>query len=210
MDKEEKKQCQNCKSEFIIDASDFDFYEKMQVPAPTFCPECRFQRRSMFRNERVLYKRECDLCRKKMVTVFHPERKMTVYCQPCYWGDGWDQTQFGIEYDPSRNIFDQMKDLQKNTPHMSLLTDYWSLTNSEYINHAGQSKNCYLIFNADFCENVYYSNISVSVKDSADCYMIGESELCYEAIDTGSSYKIFFSENIANCTNIYFSKSLEV
>ena len=58
----ETKQCQNCKNDFTIEPDDFGFYEKMQVPAPTFCPDCRAQRRFAFRNERNFYKRECDLC----------------------------------------------------------------------------------------------------------------------------------------------------
>ena len=34
----EKRICQNCKSEFVIDASDFEFYEKMKVPPLMWCP----------------------------------------------------------------------------------------------------------------------------------------------------------------------------
>ena len=37
--KSETKTCQNCKNDFIIEPDDFSFYEKMKVPAPTFCPE---------------------------------------------------------------------------------------------------------------------------------------------------------------------------
>jgi hypothetical protein len=49
---EEKKICQNCKKEFAIEPEDFLFYEKIKVPAPTFCPLCRAERRLTFRNER--------------------------------------------------------------------------------------------------------------------------------------------------------------
>ena len=30
---------QNCKKEFTIEPEDFNFYEKIKVPAPTFCPK---------------------------------------------------------------------------------------------------------------------------------------------------------------------------
>ena len=40
----ENRICQNCKSEFIIEPEDFNFYEKIKVPAPTWCPECRMIR----------------------------------------------------------------------------------------------------------------------------------------------------------------------
>src|SRR3989344_554759 len=51
----EIKQCQNCKKSFTIEPEDFAFYEKMKVPAPTWCPECRLQRRLSFLNFIYLY-----------------------------------------------------------------------------------------------------------------------------------------------------------
>ena len=55
--------CQNCKKNFVIEQEDFNFYDRIKVPPPTFCPECRFQRRMAWRNDRTLYKRNCDLCK---------------------------------------------------------------------------------------------------------------------------------------------------
>jgi len=103
-------------------------------------------------------------------------------------------------------FFEQMIELQKKTPHMALINDYSTLINSDYVNHAGSLKNCYLIFNADFDENVHYSAIVVRVKDSMDCYMVGESELMYQDIDT-KGYKNFFCESCTGCNESYFLKS---
>ncbi|MBI4094987.1 MAG: hypothetical protein HY435_02220 [Candidatus Liptonbacteria bacterium] len=80
----ETKVCQNCKNQFTIEPEDFQFYEKIAVPPPTFCPACRFQRRLMFRNERVLYKRTCDLCTQSILSIFAPDKPYKVFCQPCY------------------------------------------------------------------------------------------------------------------------------
>ena len=202
----ETKQCQNCKQDFTIEPEDFQFYEKMKVPAPTFCPDCRLQRRMMFRNERVLYKRKCDLCGKDMVTIFSPDSKLIVYCPACWYSDNWDDGEHFLEYNPARPFFAQMIELQKKTPHMALIVDYSTLINSDYVGHAGSLKNCYLIFNADFCENVLYSTIVVRVKDSMDCYMVGESELMYQDIDC-VGYRLFFSESCTKCSDSYFLKS---
>ena len=57
----ETRRCQNCKTDFAIEPEDFAFYEKIKVPPPTFCPECRLIRRSLFRNERVLYRKKDDM-----------------------------------------------------------------------------------------------------------------------------------------------------
>ena len=59
--------CQNCKKDFTIESEDFNFYEKIKVPPPTWCPECRLQRRLAWRNEKGLHYRECDLCKKKIL-----------------------------------------------------------------------------------------------------------------------------------------------
>src|ERR1035437_118745 len=98
----ETKNCQNCKKDFIIEPDDFSFYEKIKVPAPTFCPECRMVRRLMFQNERSFYKRECDLCKKESIMVFPPDKKRLVYCEKCWWSDNWDAQTYGREIDFSK------------------------------------------------------------------------------------------------------------
>jgi len=62
------KTCKNCEASFEITDKDLEFYEKISpifqdkkyfIPTPTFCPDCRQQRRLSFRNERKLYKNKC-------------------------------------------------------------------------------------------------------------------------------------------------------
>jgi len=206
MNDSETRKCQNCKQDFVIESDDFAFYEKMKVPAPTFCPDCRFQRRIMFVNERVLYRRKCDLCERDIVTIFSPDSELVVYCSECWWSDKWDDSEHFLDYNPSKPFFGQMAELQKKTPHMGLLSDYGSLVNSDYVNAAASLKNCYLVFNADFNENVLFSNTIVHLKDSMDCQMVGESELMYQDIDC-RGYKLFFCESCDNCSDSYFLKN---
>ncbi len=203
----ETRNCQNCKNQFNVEPEDFGFYEKMQVPPPTFCPECRFQRRIMFRQERTLYKRSCDLCKKEVVSIHAPDTKMVVYCSHCWYSDKWDDGAFYLDYDPKRNFFEQMMELHQKAPYSAMIHDYTTLVNSEYVNYAGSLKNCYLIFNADFNENVHYSTVVVRNKDSMDSLMLSESELCYENICSGKSFRLFFSEDSSNCRDSYFLKS---
>lgn len=82
----ETKTCQNCKQNFVIEPEDFNFYEKIKVPSPTLCVDCRQQRRYAWRNERTLYRRNCDLCGKNMVTIYSPNKPYKVYCHDCWWG----------------------------------------------------------------------------------------------------------------------------
>ena len=68
----ETKQCQNCKNNFTIESEDFDFYKKIDVPPPTFCPECRNQRRLAFRNERFMYKIKSPFSGKDIFSMYTP------------------------------------------------------------------------------------------------------------------------------------------
>ena len=112
--------CQNCKKDFTIEPDDFNFYERIEVPAPTFCPECRFQRRLLFRNNRVFYKRECAMCKQSLLTTYNKERPYTIYCRDCWLSDKWDPMTYGREYDFSIPFFSQFRSLQSKVPIANL------------------------------------------------------------------------------------------
>jgi hypothetical protein len=198
-------------ADFIIDPEDSDFYEKISasggsVSPPTFCPQCRLQRRLCFFNERVLYKMDCALCGKSTMTMYRPDSGLIIYCNACYWSDNWDPGAYFRKYDPSRPFLAQVNELIRSTPQSALSTNYPTLINSDYINHSATAKNCYLIFTADYCENVLYSTILNQVKDSMDCLMLEYGELCYETVDCGRCSLTYFSDDCADCVNVYFSK----
>ena len=109
---QETKKCQNCKKDFVIDQEDFNFYEKMDVPLPTFCPLCRAQRRMAFRNERTFYKRPCSMCNKDMISLYADNSPFPVYCHECWWSDKLDATSFGRDFDFSRPFFEQFKEFE--------------------------------------------------------------------------------------------------
>ena len=158
-------------------------------------------------NERALYKRACDMCKKRVVGMYADEKKdITVYCNSCWWSDKWGGDEYAREYDPARPFFEQLNELIRHTPQMALAINHPTLVNSEYVNHVATAKNSYLIYTADYCENVLYSEILLRSKDSMDCTISNDSELCYELINSGRSYRTFFSEDCDSCTDVYFSK----
>ena len=200
--KTETKQCQNCKKDFVIEPEDFKFYEKMKVPAPTFCPECRLQRRLSFRNERVLYKRACDLCGKDVISIYHPESKNVMYCHNCWWSDKWDPSAYGQDYDFSKSFFEQYHKLSKRVPREGLMNA--NSINCEYTHLAADNKDCYLLFessNNERCNHSYWMQLS---KDCLDCAFVNNSELCYEVFVAWNCYKLFFSKDCRECTESYF------
>ena len=205
--KSKNKVCQNCKKDFKIEPEDFNFYEKIKVPPPTWCPECRMVRRFSFFNVWDLYWRNCDKCGERTLSIYSPEQKVTVYCQLCWWSDSWDGTEYGMEYDPSRPFLKQVKELMDKTPCFSLESDYPTVKNSQYSNGIGWSKDCYLTFFADYCDNVYYSSILNGLKYSADCLRGFNSELCYGSTGFTKNYRTFFSNECDNCVDVWFSRN---
>ncbi len=201
--KPETKNCQNCREDFTIESEDFNFYEKIKVPPPTWCPECRQQRRYAWRNERTLYRRPCDLCGKSTVTIYSQNKPYKVYCNPCWWGDGWDSSVYGRDFDFSRPFFEQFSELQHEVPRMALLNK--NSVNSEYTNHSGNNKNAYLSFAVWFSEDVNYSTFIFYSRDCMDCsYIYEKGERLYEVTDSRTSYECQYGKFIKDCSSCFY------
>lgn len=202
----ETRNCRNCGQNFVIEPEDFGFYKKVDVPPPQACPRCRQQRRYAWRNERVLYRRNCDLCGKSTVTIYSPNKPYKVYCPPCFWSDKWNGTDYGRDFDFSRPFFEQFQELQLQVPRIALLTK--NSVNSEYTNHANNNRNCYLAFSTFDSENVLYSmNVWKVSKDSLDlhlCSLEGGAERSYECIDSFNVYRCQYGLQLRNCNNCFY------
>lgn len=200
---QEKKVCQNCKSQFTIEPDDFVFYERLQVPPPTFCPECRLIRRLVWRNERALYKRKCDLCGEERILMYPVGSSYKVYCFNCWWSDKWSALDYGREYDFSRPFFEQFKELLLAVPRPGTIKQ-GNIVESEYTNRVTDMRNCYLIFGttvAEYCRYGVWLNYS---KECTDCYNVQKSERCYECIDCFQCYNLAFSQECNSCTDSWF------
>src|ERR1700690_4245844 len=152
----ETRQCQNCKKDFVIETEDFNFYEKIKVPPPTFCHLCRAQRRFAFRNERALYKRKSDFTGEEIFTMFSPESEIKVYEREIWLSDKWDPMDYGVDYDFSKSFFEQFFELVKKVP-LKALNQVGGI-DSPYTNNITDPKNCYLVFNAGYNEDCFYSH----------------------------------------------------
>jgi len=199
------KQCQSCKKEFTIEPEDFNFYEKMKVPEPTWCPECRLRRRLIWRNGRTLFRRVDSSSGNEIFSGF-PEGTNSKVFELEYWkSDSWDALDFGKDYDFSRPFFEQYRELLYSSPWPSKSVQ--GMVNSEYCDQAGFFKNCYLCFNGDRMEDSAYTTQCTDGKFCFDCSLSNESELCYECVSVNSSYKTVFSQDCENCVEVRFSKN---
>jgi Zn ribbon nucleic-acid-binding protein len=206
--KSEKRICQNCKKDFTVEPDDFGFYEKIKVPLPTLCPECRLQRRLAWRNERGLHNRECGLCGKKIISIYNKDLNNIVYCNKCWWGDKWDALDYAEDIDFSKPFVTQFFELFHKVPAINLFAFGANMINSQYCNMANDMKNCYLLHDGTFDENVSYGSGAFFTKDSEDITMVRKCELCYEIVTCINCYQTLFSQNCIDCVDVYFSHSL--
>jgi hypothetical protein len=197
----ETKNCQNCKNQFVIEPDDFDFYKKVAVPPPTFCPMCRLERRLMVRNERNFYKRTCDLCKTPGISMYSTDKQFPVYCSACWWSDKWDPMEYGRAYDFSRPFFAQMKELIDRVPRPSLRCT--NTKNSDYCNYVADAKNCYLCFGSIEVEDCLYG-CPYNSKYCVDTYLARECEYCYECIDCEKLSRCSFCQECATSLNLLY------
>ncbi|MCR4328224.1 MAG: hypothetical protein NUV53_01770, partial [Patescibacteria group bacterium] len=198
----ETRTCQSCRASFEIDAQDFAFYERVKVPAPTFCWKCRLARRLQWRNEKYLYKRECDLCKKSVISMYKPETPFPVYCHECWWSDKWDPSSYGKDYDFFKPFFAQFGELQNTVPKPAMYaTDN---VQSEYCNYTAHMKGGYLMFGSWFSEDCGNGQTVLESKDCWDCLFIRSCELCLGTIDSGKCYQTHFSQKCADCADSAF------
>ncbi len=199
--------CQNCKEQFTIEPDDFSFYEKMKVPAPKICPDCRFKMRAVFRNERTLYNQMCRLCGRSIITMYHPDSPYVVYCNDCFLSDKWDPYFFALDFDFSRPFFDQLKELTEKVPKSATYSSVQMgpNINSEYANFAGGNKDGYLIFNSGpGNENCAYSRGIIKARDVFDFYYGDSIENIYEGINVHKSNGIIWGQNVTDSIDSQF------
>jgi len=198
-----KNSCKNCQKDFTIEIDDSSFYNKIKVPTPSWCPDCRQQRRYAWRNERTLYRRNCDLCGESTVTIYSPNKKLKVYCLSCWWSDKWDPSSYGIDFNFSQTFFEQYKELQKVVPRMALLNK--NSVNSDYANHSVDNKNSYLSFNTFRDEDVYYCTYMMHSKNCMDSSYIYEGgENLYECIESRKLYNSEYCFQVKNSMDCYY------
>ena len=203
MKETEAKQCQNCHQDFVIEQDDKEFYVRMGVSIPTFCPECREIRRIAFRNEHSLYKRKCDLCGKMVVSRVSPDKPYPMYCRECWHSDKWDAMEYGHEYDFSKPFFSQFKELLFLVPSVSILNS--NMVNSDWANQETDDKNCYLNVGGHFNEDSAFNTYEFKSGNCFDNFWLMLGELCYENIVCERAYKVAFSESCDDCQDVYFS-----
>ena len=191
------KTCQNCQVQFTIEPEDFDFYEKIKVPPPTWCPECRMKRRMLFRNEFNMHKCQCALCGKGTISHYSSKVSFPIYCSECWWSDKWDPLDFGQVYDPNKNFFLQWKELSDKVPRPNL--EAYQNYNSPYSDYTWFSKNIYLSPSTLNSDTVAYSKSVWDCRDTFDSTVVVNCESVYETLNSERCVSCQFMSDSKDC-----------
>ncbi len=208
--------CRQCSTGFEITDADLQFYDsispvfgdrKCPIPPPTLCPDCRFQMRLLFRNDRHLYHRKSSLSGKQIISIYSPEKTFPVYDQDEWWSDQWDAKAYGKDVDFSRSFYEQLHELRLTVPRISLFTT--GAENSYFTNHTLFLKNSYLIFGGGNDEDCLFGNYISFSKDTVDGLCLYSCERCYEGISSQRCYDCQFFMNCRDCTSCLLIEDCE-
>lgn len=214
-----KENCKKCSQDFEITESDFKYYndvapvfggKKYMLPSPVLCPACRQQRRMAYRNERSLYHRECASCKRKVLSVYSPDKPYLPYCKDCWWSDRWDGMDYGQNFDFTRPFFEQFQELKAKIPKLAIIN--FSEENSDYTNYGYQNKDCYLMFTCDINEKCYYGCFVWNSFECVDNLFLIGSTLCYQCVDCVKCYNSDFckeSEALTDCFGCFDCRSCQ-
>ncbi len=207
----ERKTCEKSGESFPVFSSEKEFFsqisptfagQKFAIPYPRLCPEEREKRRTVRRNERKLYRRNCDATGKPIITQYTPESPYKVYDQKVWRGDSWNPLDYGMDFDFTKTFTENYRELYVVVPKLSLYNI--NPENSEYCHCCTDLKNCYLVTGAMRDEDSLYLHYADDNMKCVDCYMTHRSENCYQCIDCTDCYALKYGQNCHNCRQSSF------
>lgn len=215
----ETKTCKHCNTSFDITDRDMAFYEKVSptfwwkkypIPTPTFCPDCRQQRRMTFRNDRAIYRSTCSGENTPILSLYSPDKQYTVYSQKYWWSDAWDALKYGKEYDFEILFFQQFQSLYTQVPRIAIMNDdgLWTSVNSAYCQDFAFWKNCYFVTSSWYLEDSLYSDCIIHSKDIVDSMMITQSTDLYQATDCRNVHRSTYIQNSSDSSDCHHSFGL--
>lgn len=197
-------------AEFPIFQSDKDFLKKIsptfagqkfQIPLPTLCPEEREKMRLAMRNERHLYRRKCSASGKDIISNYSPDKPYKVYDREVRWSDQRDPMDYGRDIDFQKTFFEQYRELYVQVPRPSSITVV--VERSDYNNHCGYLKDCYMCFDVGRLEDCLYVSRSYYDTYSMDLSFTGHCEQCYNLTESYECNRCTHSLMLSSCSSCH-------
>ena len=207
----ETKICKQCNQNFEITKEDLDLYlkfwlqlweKKYDIPISDICHTCMEQNRLAWKNERKLYKRQCDITWKQIISMYSPDKNIKVYDYKAWDSDIWDPLNYWFSFDNSITFFTQFDKLLKSVPFKNLIIN--TSENCDYNNSLDDCKDCYMCFWNSKLEKTLFSDSSIWVKNSMEVSWSDWIENSYEILDCSNIYKSYFLNLCSSINNSYF------
>ncbi|MBI4836565.1 MAG: hypothetical protein HY817_04880 [Candidatus Abawacabacteria bacterium] len=147
-----------------------------------------------------LYNRVSTKSGKSIISVYHEKAICPVYSHEEWYADDWESPSLAI--DLNKSFFAQFRKLQQIAPVVGLLSSMQE--NAEYCQDSEGLKNCYLVFDALNCQDVYYSARIYNSRDCVDVYWVMDSELLYDCVYMFNCYNARYSFNCHNVSDSAF------
>jgi len=184
-------------------------WKKYNLPLPNISPRARNISKMIWRNERHLYKRKCDLTWDDIISVFHPDYEWQVYNFKDYSSDKFNPFDYWISIDFSKSIFENYKTFYENISKRSVNIWETDMENCDYCNYGSNSQNCYMCQCPVMSEKCFYSFTPLYSKYSIDSHFCEKCEITYESISCSNSFKVFYCQDIEDSSDCYFCFDLK-
>ena len=196
------KQCEKCNNNFAIEADDIPFYEKMDLPLPTMCPECRFKYLLGFWIFGKFRIAKSALSGKNIITVISESAPFPIYDRAEFVSDAWDPLTYGKDYDASRSFIEQLVELQSKVPHPHQ-TGVKNV-NCDWADDVWDSKDGYLSRSLSKVDTVSYGYRLINCKNCVDITFCWDVERSYDCFFCFKCYDLKYSFNSRDCLNSSF------
>lgn len=193
------KSCKQCGGQFEINEKDRELAAQFGVPDRTYCFECNQKQLLCWRNARVLYRRKCDFTGEEMISIYPENSPYKIVKSDVWYSDTWSPFDYGRDIDFSRPFFEQFDELLHSVPWIGLMN--MKSVDSDYCNRTYGNTRCYLIFGGDHNTDCMYGELGMRNKDTLDCDLGNDNELCYEVMSSFNCYSCRFIYDSKNCND---------
>ncbi|MEI8229880.1 MAG: hypothetical protein WCG83_01960 [Candidatus Peregrinibacteria bacterium] len=203
--------CTVCGQSFTVTQGDLTFYDHMSpvfngvkyaIPPPTRCPQCRLQRRLVFRNHTAIFQRPASPDGQTIFSMHPASAPFPVMRNEDWMKDDWDPCDYGRDYDFHRPFFEQFAELRTVVPQYARVT--LRCENCDYCNNLSDNKNCYMVFSMSLSEGCMFCEDTYECKDCLECTKVYNSERCYDCVDCLRCFNLQSSEACENCSESHF------
>ena len=198
--------CETSGISFVVSGWEQQFFQRFGLPLPALCPDERARVRLAWRNERILYRRQCDATQKWIISIFDTGTPFPVYSQEHWWSDAWSALDYAKDFDFNRPFFEQFIELFHRVPQVALRCP--QSENCEYTNQCEMNKDCYMVFCSNASRECLHGMWYQQCVNCIDCTYLQQGELCSGILNGKNCYGCTDCENVQNCNGCHFSRDL--